>query len=83
MENNKNLIRQYLSRSVGNLTINDDDDLFRLGLVHSMFSIQLVMFIEKTFHIQLEDADLDIENIKTIERICNLIKSKSMTTSTT
>ncbi|MNW22185.1 acyl carrier protein [compost metagenome] len=42
--------------------------------MHSLFMIQLIMFIEKTFHLELEEEDLDMDNIKTVRDLVVLIE---------
>ena len=76
METNviKAKIKDYLMRSIKNYEIQDDDNIFELGIVHSLFTIQLIMFIEKNFGIELEDEELDIESIRTINKMVDLIK---------
>jgi len=71
----KSKIKEYLMRSVRNYEIKDDYNIFELGIVHSLFTIQLIMFIEKNFGIELEDEELDIEKIKTVNDMVELIKN--------
>lgn len=77
MEDMKKKILQYISRSAVDLEITPDTDLFKLGIVHSLFAMQLILFIEKEFDIELDDDDLDFEKIKSINDICNLITENS------
>lgn len=76
MENIKMQIRNFLLRSLKEKNIQDTDDLFKMGLVHSLFSIQLIMFIEKTFNVELNDEDLDLQKICTIQDIAQLVTQK-------
>jgi acyl carrier protein len=71
----KNKIRGYLSRSVQDYEIKDDDNIFELGIVHSLFAIQIIIFIEKNFDIELDDDELDMEKMKSINSIAELIQS--------
>lgn len=61
--------------------IQDDDpgydvNLFEGGFVNSLFAMQLVMFIEREFGIQVDNNDLDISNFDTINHIVALIENK-------
>lgn len=69
-------IKDYILRTVDEKDVNDDTDLFETGIIHSLFAIQLVIFIEKTFHLELEE-DLTKENMQSIRAIANLIGEKS------
>ncbi len=57
-------------------TLGDDDDIFTLGFVDSIFAIQLVCFIEETFNIKVGDADLDIDNFSSVNRIVAFVNRK-------
>ncbi len=50
----KAAIREFLSRSLRGHTLNDDDDIFSLGLVHSLFIVQIILFIVNNFYVVLD-----------------------------
>ena len=64
----KAAIREFLSRSLRGHTLNDDDDIFSLGLVHSLFTVQIILFIEKNFQVELEVSELKTEQIATVNK---------------
>lgn len=68
--------RNFMAKSFANRDIGDDQDIFALGFVNSLFAMQLVMFVENEFGITVEDQDLDIDNFRTINAIANLVGSK-------
>lgn len=68
-------LRAYFLKVIGK-PINDDDDIFDLGLVDSLFALQLVTFIEEEFLIVTEPQDLDICNFCSIEALTCFIKRK-------
>lgn len=70
-------IRSFLSRFFRKHELNNDEDIFALGFVNSLFSMQLVMFLEKEFSIKIENADLDLNNFRTINSIIDLINKKN------
>ena len=65
-EDIKQTIRRFLLDSINIPGINDEDDLFEIGIVNSLFAVQLMTFIEKTFCVEVETDDLDIENFKSL-----------------
>jgi len=71
----KTRIRQFLSKTVAE-HIDDEDDIFKLGVVHSLFAIQLVQFIEKEFSITAEREDLDIKNFCSIAALTDFVVNK-------
>ncbi|WP_276902602.1 colibactin biosynthesis aminomalonyl-acyl carrier protein ClbE [Frischella perrara] len=72
----KAAVRQFLARSLRGHTLGDDDDIFSLGLVHSLFTVQIILFIEKTFHVELEVSELKIEQISSVNKIVELVQQE-------
>jgi methoxymalonate biosynthesis acyl carrier protein len=70
-------IRRFVARSTNIPDLGDDDDLFESGLVNSLFAIQLMTFIEKTFAIEVEADDLDINNFKSLNAAMEFVLRKS------
>ncbi|MEM7352907.1 MAG: acyl carrier protein [Acidobacteriota bacterium] len=70
-------IKQFLSRYFRNHELQDDEDIFALGFVNSLLAMQLIAFVEKEFSITVDDADLDLDNFRTIDAIDALIERKS------
>lgn len=77
MEEIKGRVKAFLNRFFRNHEIKDDEDMFSLGFVNSLFSMQLVMFLEKEFNIKIDNNDLDMENFKTINSIVFFVQKKS------
>jgi acyl carrier protein len=72
----KATIKQFLAQFFGDRNLQEDEDIFALGFVNSMFAMQLVLFIEKEFQVTIENEDLDFENFKTINAIADLLERK-------
>ena len=74
-------IKQRLTQFVTNYVRRDeleaDEDIFATGLVNSLFAMQLVMFIEKEFNIQVENEDLELDNFRTINSMAGLVARKT------
>ncbi|MDR1550950.1 MAG: phosphopantetheine-binding protein [Hungatella sp.] len=69
-------IEKFLLRFIGNRTLQGEDNIFELGLVNSLFAVQLVSFVENEFDVIVENEDMDIENFKSINAIVSLVESK-------
>jgi acyl carrier protein len=54
--------------------ISDDDDIFALGFVNSLFAIELVVFLEKTFGIRISNDDLTLDNFRTIRSMAAVVE---------
>lgn len=72
----KEQLREFLAEASGIPGIDDNTELFSTGIVNSLFAIQLVMYIEKTFNVEINMEDLDFNNFSSIAAISNFIESK-------
>jgi acyl carrier protein len=57
--------------------VKDSDDIFVMGLVNSMFAMQLVEFTEKKFDIEIGPEDLSMDNFRTINAMAALVERNS------
>jgi len=69
-------VRTFLGKYVSDPQVDGDLDLFSSGLVNSLYAMQLVLFIEKEYGIQVANEDLDYENFKSVNAIVNFIDEK-------
>lgn len=72
----KEKLKAFISRFFRKHEIEADDDIFQLGFVNSLFSMQIVMFLEKEFSIRIESTDMDLDNFRTINKMIALIQKK-------
>ena len=73
----KETVKRFILSSIAIADLDDDDDLFESGIVNSLFAVQLMTFIEKSFAIEVETDDLDIENFKSINAATAFVMSKN------
>lgn len=52
----------------------DDDHIFQMGFVNSLFAMKLLGYIEQEFGITVGNEDLDIANFSTLNNIVRLIE---------
>jgi acyl carrier protein len=71
----KRRIRHYISKAVAE-EIDDEDDIFALGVINSLFAMQLVQFLENEFSITAEREDLNINNFCSIAAMTNFVLKK-------
>jgi methoxymalonate biosynthesis acyl carrier protein len=74
----KATIKAFLTRTFHDYDLRDDEDIFALGFINSLFAMELVLFVEKNFHILIENEDLDIENFNCLNAIADLVARKSV-----
>ena len=72
-------IRAFLGKHIQNYDLKNDEDIFSLGVVNSLFAMQLVLFVEQSYQITIENEDLDIDNFRTINALSSLIQQKLAT----
>ncbi len=76
----KNSIRGYV---LENFLFTDDDEQLRdndsfleEGIVDSTGVLELVMFVEETFGIEVEDDEIVPENFDSVEQLAHYVQSK-------
>jgi acyl carrier protein len=69
-------IREFLLPHFGDHDLADDDDLFRLGYVNSLFAMQLVAFVQHEFGFEVTPEDLDMTNFRSVDALTRLTESK-------
>jgi acyl carrier protein len=79
MDPTQTRIKEFLSRFFKSHDLKPEEDIFALGFVNSLLAMQLVAFVEKEFGVQVEDADLDLDNFRSIQAISNLVARKAAT----
>ena len=73
----KETVKGFLLNSIHISELDEDDNLFELGIVNSLFAVQLMTFIEKTFAVEVEMDDLDIENFKSLNAAACFVMKKN------
>ena len=76
VEKIRSFIESHLTVFDENVSFSNEDNIFELGFVDSLFAMQLVGFVEEEFKIKVMDQDLDIFNFSSVNRIVSFIKTK-------
>ena len=73
-------IREFISGHINDPdapdVFNDDDNIFKMGLVNSLFAMKLLNYVESEFQIQVTYDDMEIENFSTVANILKFIMEK-------
>ncbi|MEV0191552.1 acyl carrier protein [Kitasatospora purpeofusca] len=51
-----------------------DTDLFEAGGLSSLFAMQVVVHLEKTYAVAVRGADLRLDNFRTVRRMAELVE---------
>ena len=71
-------IRGWLRENVtGGRDIPEDEPIIENGVLTSLQTVELVMFLEDRFGIMVEDEELNEENFGSIRAIAELVSSKT------
>lgn len=76
----KQQIRDFLAKYFKDYNLQDDEDIFSLGFVNSLFAMQIVLFVEQQMGISVSNDELELDNFRTINAMTNLIMSKKAPT---
>jgi len=77
MAESRTRIRDYLARFFPGYELRDEDDIFKLGFVTSMFALQLVTFLEREFNIIIENEDLELDNFRSVQALNGMVGRKT------
>ncbi|TDV49788.1 acyl carrier protein [Actinophytocola oryzae] len=69
-------IRAFLCRHTGP-DLADTDDYFALGMVNSLFAMQLVVFVQKEFGLTLGPQQMVFDNFRTVNGLVRLVGDAS------
>jgi methoxymalonate biosynthesis acyl carrier protein len=71
-------IRGWLRENVtGGRDIPEDEPIIENGVLTSLQTVELVMFLEDRFDIMVEDEELDEENFGSVNAIAGLVAGKT------
>ncbi|MEU5272131.1 acyl carrier protein [Streptomyces hygroscopicus] len=70
-------IREFISAKFPQISIDDDEDIFALGFVNSLFAMELVMFVERTFGVRVPNEQLKLDNFRTMNAMADLVRGLS------
>lgn len=68
-------LRAYFSAMTAT-PLRPDDDIFELGLVNSLRALEIVAHIERTFALEVDVDDLELDNFRTAARVAAFVTKK-------
>jgi methoxymalonate biosynthesis acyl carrier protein len=69
--------RQYIQESL-NIPVGDGENLFAAGFVNSLFAMQLVTFVERSFGIEVGNEDLELTHFSSVDSITEFVVGKTI-----
>ncbi|MEO3754558.1 phosphopantetheine-binding protein [Streptomyces sp. B6B3] len=69
-------ILEFLSAATGGRELAVDQDYVAEGLIDSLLALELVTQVEQLFDVEVDVADLDLDNFRTAGRIAAFVRRK-------
>jgi acyl carrier protein len=66
-------LRTFIGGRFPQAQLADDEDIFELGFVDSLFAAELVMFIESRFEFTIPNEELTLDNFRTVALMSELV----------
>ena len=80
MEDLKKQVRDYVVENFlfgdTDVTFSDTDSFMEQGILDSTGILELILFLEETFEIKIEDDELVPENLDSLGNIARFVKEK-------
>ena len=76
IQSTRDTIKNFILESINIPNLQDDDNLFESGIVNSLFAIQLMTFLEKTFNIEVTMDDLSMDNFESVNAASLFVERK-------
>jgi acyl carrier protein len=74
-------IRRYVAQNLlfsdNGFEYEDDDSFLQEGIVDSVGVLELVLFVEETFNLTVDDQDITPDNFDSVSKLANYIRKKS------
>lgn len=67
-------IRAFIEPRFPGRSWSDDDDIFALGFVDSMFAMEVVVFVERTFAVTVPNEELHMDNFRSVRSMAALVR---------
>ena len=81
MEKTKEMIRRYIANNIlftgDGYPYSDDASFLNEGIVDSMNVLELVMFVEQTFGVKVDDQDIIPDNFDSVTKLATFVESKA------
>lgn len=70
----KAIVTKFIQSKKEDVKLEGDTNLFENGFVNSLFALDIVTFLEKTFKIRLGKNDINKDNLSTVNKIVALVE---------
>lgn len=79
--NNKEKVRAFIEENLikydDETSFSDEDNIFSMGFVNSLFAMKLLNYIESEFNIIVEGDEMELSNFSSVNRIDSFLNRKA------
>jgi methoxymalonate biosynthesis acyl carrier protein len=76
MSTERETVRRFVAQHLDGTPFGDGTDLFTDGLVNSLFAVQIVIWVERTFAIEIHSEDLAMRNFHSVDAIVRFVQDR-------
>jgi acyl carrier protein len=76
LENLRTFLLTEIAPDLGKESVDPDEDLLEQGFIDSMGILKIVVFLEETYGIQVDDEDIVPDNFQTLNRMAKFVEQK-------
>lgn len=77
LDNIERFMLDQIAIGVGIRSLAPDEDLLDLGLIDSLGIMKLIVFIEDSFGVRIEDSEIVPENFQSLSQMARFVEQKS------
>jgi methoxymalonate biosynthesis acyl carrier protein len=74
--NDRQQIEEFVSAHINGMPLDEDTDIFGKGYVSSMFSVQIVAWLENSLGVTVATEDMALGNFRTVRSISEFVRRK-------
>ena len=67
-------IRDFILARYPHVQLEDDQDIFEIGFINSLFATELVMYVESTFSVLIPNEELTLDNFRSVRAAADLVQ---------
>ncbi|MCA2227856.1 MULTISPECIES: acyl carrier protein [Nonomuraea] len=71
-------INDFIHGRFPDAAFTNDDDIFSLGFINSLFAMELVMYIEQKFSVTIPNDELKFDNFRTVNCMAELVHRQAL-----
>ena len=75
------VIREYVAKNLlfsdNGFEYDDDDSFLQEGIVDSVGVLDLMLFVEETFAVEVDDQEVTPDNFNSVNKLANYIRGKT------